>query len=138
MEISLLEGLADSPALSLAVQGWAECVRLGYGDGTMNVQTSLNAIVAHNDGARLPIGVMTFDYFPVDKRVWIYQSYVLPEYRGRGIYRQMYERLVAHAITLKARSIQSGTHSKNTAMRAVAKKMGRHEECVILRQNLPF
>lgn len=138
LDIQLIDGLNGTPALDLAVRGWADCVERGLGDGTLNVHASLKAFLAYAQNGRemLPVGVVTWDYGDIEKRVWIYQSYVLPEFRGRGIYGAMWQKLVARAVELKAVSIQSGTHVQNTAMRTIAKKQGRYEETVILRFNL--
>ena len=138
IEIVLVDGLNNTPALDLAVRGWAECVEKGWGDGSLNVYASLKAFVAYAQNGRemIPAGVLTFDHDGPLKRIWIYQSYTLPEFRGRGIYNSLWSRMVEHAVELKAVSIQSGTHVRNSAMRAIAKKQGRFEECVILRFNL--
>lgn len=139
IEIVLVEGLNNTPALDLAVRGWAECVEKGFGDGTLNVHASLHAFIAYAQNGRemIPAGVMTFDFDTSLKRVWIFQSYTLPEFRGRGIYNAMWASMVAHATeNLKAVKIESGTHVRNSAMRAIAKKQGRDEEAVTLTYRL--
>lgn len=138
LRIDLLDGINNSPALDLAIRGWADCHERGLGDGTLNVYSTMKAFLAYAPNGRdmVPAGVTTWEYDASIKRVWIYQSYVLPEYRGRGIYNALWARMVQHATELKADSIQSGTHIRNSAMRAIAKKQGRYEECVILRFNL--
>lgn len=138
IEIKLFEGLNHTPALDLAIRGWAEGVEKGFGDGTLNVNSSLSAFVAYAANGRemLPVGVMTWDYNTPDKRIWIYQGYTVPEFRGRGVYNALWHAMVAKGIELKAASIQSGTHVRNVAMRAIAKKQGRLEECVVLRYDL--
>lgn len=138
IEIKLFEGLNHTPALELAMRGWAECVEKGLSDGTLNVHAGLNAFVAYamNGREQLPVAVMTFDHDKTAKRVWIYQSYTIPEFRGRGCYAALWNSMVAHSVELKAASIESATHVRNVAMRAIAKKMGRHEESVVLKFNL--
>lgn len=139
LDIELLAGIYETPALTLAVAGWAECQEKGWGDGTLNIFSDIKAFLARVRVGQeiVPAGVLTFDYQPPFKRVWIYQSYVIPEMRGRGVYTAMFNKLVEYSIAdLKAVSIQSGTHVRNTAMRAIAKKQGRYEECVTLRMNL--
>lgn len=139
IEVVLVEGLSHTPALELAMRGWAECVEKGLGDGTLNLWASLNAFIAYAQNGRemIPAAVMTWEHDKTLKRVWIYQSYTLPEFRGRGLYNALWAKMVEHAtVELKASTIESGTHVRNTAMRAVAKKQGRYEECVILKFNL--
>lgn len=140
IEIVYYDGINCTPALDLAMRGWADCTEKGLGDGTLNVYASLKAFVAYAPNGRdqVAVGVVTFDHLPTEKRVWLYQAYTLPEFRGRGIYRALWEKLVEHSITvLKASSIQYGTHVRNTAMRAVAKKLGQYEESVVVRFDLP-
>jgi Acetyltransferase (GNAT) family len=139
IQIVLVEGLNHTPALDLAMRGWAECVEKGLGDGTMNVYASLNAFIALAPNGRemIPAAVMTWDYDKGLKRVWIFQSYTLPEFRGRGLYNALWAKMVQHAVdVLKASRIESGTHSRNSAMRAIARKQGRTEESVVLSFNL--
>lgn len=139
IETKLFEGLNNTPALDLAIRGWADCMERGLGDGTLNVHSGLKAFVAFamNGREQLPVAVTTFDYDKDLKRVWIFQSYTLPEFRGRGCYNALWSALVAHAIQeLKASSIQSATHVRNIAMREIAKRQGRFEECVVLKFNL--
>ena len=136
IEVRLFEGLNQSPALNLAVRGWADCVEQGFGDGVLNVYTSLNAFVGYamNGREQLPVGVMTWEYEKATKRVWIYQSFVEIEFRGRGIYQAMWAKIVEHAaVELKAATIESATHVRNIAMRAIARKQGRFEEAVTLK-----
>jgi hypothetical protein len=138
VEVVLVEGLNNSPALDLAVRGWAECVEKGFGDGTLNVFTSLNAFIAYAQNGRemIPAAVMTWNFDKDTGRVWIFMGYTLPEFRGRGLYNALWASMVAKAIELKAATIQSGTHVRNSAMRAIAKKQGRVEEAVTLTYRL--
>jgi RimJ/RimL family protein N-acetyltransferase len=140
IEVVLYLGLTGTPALELAIRGWAEMQEKGHGDGTINVHSFLNAFVGYAPNGResLPVSVATFSYDPDLKRVWLFQAYTLPEFRGRGVYNAVWKKLVEHSIVdLKAQSIQLGTNVRNTAMRAVGKKQGMSEEGIILRYDLP-
>jgi hypothetical protein len=142
IEVTLVDGLNETPALDLAIRGWADAQERNFGDGSMNCHSSLKAFIGWSDSGgvssrRVPVGVITFENEPALKRVWVFQSYVLPEYRRRGIYTAMWDSLVLHAINeCKAKSIQSGVHVKNVEMRAAAKSQGRIEEFIITRLNL--
>lgn len=139
LAVELVEGLNGSAAVSLALRGWIEINDAGLHDGTMNVHAGLHAIIGHAQNGRdmLPVGVITFDHDVNFNRVWIFQSYVVPEFRGRGVYTAMWAKLVEHsAEKLHVRSIEGATHVRNSAMRAVAKRMGRVEEAVILKFSL--
>lgn len=134
----LFLGLNETPALNLAVRGWAETVEKGFGDGSLNCYPALNAFVGYamNGRDEIPVGVVTFNYDVDHKRVWLFQAYVLPEFRGCGVYKAMWAALVSHSTTLGAKSIQMGTHVRNAAMRAAAKHTGCIEEAIHLRFNL--
>ena len=135
IRIDLVEGLNETPALALAVRGWAEVYERGFSDGTMSVHASQHALVAYaaNGRDQLPVGVMTFCHDEDLKRIWIFIGYVIPEFRGQGIYNALWSRIVAIATELKVPSIQSGVHVRNSAMRAVGARQGRREDAVILR-----
>lgn len=138
IEIKLFDGLNNTPALDLAIRGWAECVEKNLGDGTLNVYWSHKAFVAYamNGKEQLPVAVMTWEHIEHTKTLWVNQSYTIPEFRGRGCYNALWNAVVAKAIELKVTSVQSGTHIRNEAMRKIAKKQGRYEEFVTLRFNL--
>lgn len=131
-----VEGLNDTPAALLAVAGWVDTVEHGFGDGSLNMNSGLKAVIGYAANGRdmIPAGVITWDKNG-ESSVWIYQSYVIPEFRGRGIYRAMWEALIDHVTKElpKVRTINSATHIRNAAMRAIAKQQGRSEEAVTLR-----
>lgn len=136
VDVKLYDGISRTPALDLAMRGWADTVDHGFGDGTLNVFSSIKAFVAFTENGRdmLPVGVLTWDEDAVLKRIWIYQGYVLPEFRGRGVYSALWAALVNHATAnTKVVAIESATHIKNITMRAVANRLGRVEEAVTLR-----
>jgi len=131
--------LNNTPALTLALCAWLDIEGRGLGDGTMSVFSSSNALVgfAENGRDRVPAGVITFQHIPEGDKVWIYQGYVLPEYRGRGIYRAMWNELVLKSLELKVSKIEGATHVRNKAMRDVARKLGRTETHIVLTFDVP-
>jgi ribosomal protein S18 acetylase RimI-like enzyme len=137
LRVELIEGINSTPAAELAVRGWLENVENGLSDGELNMGANLNAFVGYAQNGRdvLPVGVITWD---VDAaRIWVHQSYVLPEFRGRGVYSAMWNELVGHAQGLpNVRSIQSATHVNNKAMRTIAARQGRRETGVILKVDI--
>ncbi len=138
IKVVAYKGLNNTPALALAVRGWIELNDRGFGDRSMCVNACEDAFVAFfpNGLEMLPVGVMTYNYNEGARCLWINLSYVDEEFRGRGCYRALWDTIVAYAISIKAQSIQSGTHVRNNAMREVSKRLGRFEEFVILRFNL--
>lgn len=138
-DVELVDIIAGTPALELALRGWVEINDQGLHDGTLNCYPHLKAILGYamNGRDRLPVGVITFEHEAMQRRVWAFQVYVLPEFRGRGVFTAMWAKLVEHSTEiLKARSIEMGTHVRNSAMRAAAKRTGSVEEAVFLKFNL--
>lgn len=138
MRVELFQGLNETPALDLAIRGWAEIVEKGFGDGALNAYPSLNAFVgfAKNGRDEIPAGVVTFEHDTSLKRVWLFQAYVLPEFRGIGVYKALWTALVGYSAEAGAKSVQFGTHPKNAAMRAVAQRTGCAEKTIVLRFDL--
>ena len=64
-------------------------------------------------------------------------GFVLPEFRGLGLYGQLWDALVAQAQALRVPHISSATFLDNTAMRAVAQRQGRVERTVTLDYAVP-
>lgn len=143
-EVKFYDGLYQTPALELAVRGWLDCVERGFGEGALNIGWDQKAYVAfaptnlsERGRGMVPVGVCTFEYMAPFKKVWIAQSYVIEPYRGLGIYRMLWERVVLKAIELKAVKVESGTHPLNTTMRAIARKLGRVETGITLTYDVP-
>lgn len=138
LRTEVVEGLNETPALDLAVRGWAEVQEKGLGDGAMNCFPWLDAVIGYamNGRDELPVGVLTFRHDVDQKRIWVNQAFVLVEFRGNGVYRAMWAALIERAGSLDAKSIQMGTHVRNLPMRAVGQKTGCAEEFVVLRFNL--
>lgn len=134
IEAVYVEGLNLTPAAELAVKGWLEIVAT-YGDLELNMGATLHAIIGYapNGRDKLAVGVITFDVEAA--RAWVHQSYVLPEFRGRGVYSAMWATLVEHVAKKlpNVRSIQSATSVRNKTMRTIAARQGRREEAVTLR-----
>lgn len=139
LRVELVDIITGTPALTLALQGWAETNAAGLGDGILNCHADTKAVLGYAQNGRdmLPVGVITYEYTALWRRVWVNQVFVLQEFRGRGVYSSMWAKLVEHAAeVLKAGSIQYATHLRNNAMRAAAKRTGCIEEAILLRFNL--
>lgn len=133
IRVDLVDGINNTPAAELAVRGWLDAVENGWSDGNLNMASGLRAFIGYTQNGRdmLPVGVVTFSI--ESAHVWVHQSFVLPEFRGRGVYSAMWNELLGHVAELpNVRSIQSATHVNNKAMRAIAARQGRREIGVIL------
>lgn len=134
LRVELVDELNYTPATLLATAGWLEVEQAGFGDGVLNIGGVQKAVLAYlrADRDEVPVGVITFQ---VDgARIWLCQSYVVPEYRGRGIYTAMWAKLYGHAQENlpNVRVLLSATHLRNDTMRKVARRLGREETGVIL------
>jgi GNAT superfamily N-acetyltransferase len=138
ISVRLFDRLNNTPAAELATRGWLECVEKGWTDGSLNASSDQKAFVAYVENGRevLPAGVMTWKHFGDTNEIYVFQSFVVPEFRGRGVYTALWQSMVSKAIDLKASAICSGTHSQNRAMRTIAAKQGRREQFVMLRFDL--
>lgn len=129
---------SSNVATELAVRGWLELYEKGLSDGPLNFHAGMRAVLADAPNGRdmLPVGVMIWDLDEATKVVWVTLSYVKPEFRGAGVYKAMWGSLVDMAVAMGAARIESATHIRNQAMRAVAARQGRREDAVILRFDL--
>ena len=135
VKIEIHECASAAPAaIELCLRGWNELFAKGLTDGRLVFHERMSAMVAHAQNGRdfETAGVVLFGLEPEFKRCWVTLSFVKEEYRGRGIYTAMYVGLRAEALRMGLRTIESATHVRNVAMRAVAKRQGRPEEFVIL------
>ena len=75
------------------------------------------------------VGFITFRYED-DGTLWIMLGWVDPAHRRQGLYRQLWNKLLAHARTTKALYIAGSTHIDNLPMREFFKSVGREERTV--------
>ncbi len=135
IRIDICQCVSSEPvAIELCLRGWNELTAKGLGDGRLMFHSNMSAIVGYaaNGRDQEAAGVILFGLEPEFKRCWVTLSFVKEEYRARGLYTAMYEVLRGEARRMGLRTIESATHVRNVAMRAVAKRQGRTEEFVIL------
>lgn len=141
IEVLHVDGVNGTPAARLAVQGWLDVVERGLGEpgDVLNMHWSYKAFiaVAPNGLERIPVGVLTYEKLEATNSMFLSQAYVVPEFRGRGVYTAMFEAVVAKAIELKVLRILLGTHLRNTTMRAIAQKHGGVETGVTVTFEVP-
>lgn len=135
------DGLNGTPAARLAVQGWIDVAERGLGEAgdVLNVHWTMKAIVAvvPNGQEKLPVGVLTYEKLDATRTLFISQVYVLPEFRGRGVYTAMFDAAMTRAFDLGVAKIMLGTHVRNSAMRAIAQKHGGVETTVMVTFDVP-
>jgi GNAT superfamily N-acetyltransferase len=141
IEVLHVDGLNGTPAARLATQGWLEMVERGLGEpgDVINIHWSQKALVAvvRNGMEHVPAGVLTYEVVEATKSMFLSQAYVVPEFRGRGVYTAMFDAAVAKAIEAKVARINLGTHPRNEAMRMIARKHGGVETAVYITFDVP-
>lgn len=124
---------------ALAVAAQAELISKGFADSRVDISSSWQCVMVKAEIAPrefIPAGMIAFMIEEPTGRLWVNLSFVVEQFRGRGVYRLMYEALRVVAKQKKCRTIEGATHVKNAAMRAVAKRVGRAEEFVVLVDNI--
>jgi GNAT superfamily N-acetyltransferase len=123
------ERVTDGAALPLLIKGCAELARRGLLSHDLPYHFQDKAVCAYS-GAE-PVGVISWRPTDGGAELWILVGYVLPQFRRRGIYRQLWEALVQHARTIGAVRIGSATNLANEEMRAFLRATGRKETSVV-------
>lgn len=134
-KIDHYQGLDGTPAVGIALRGQADCIDDG-GEHAVGLHWSYNGITATLDGKVVGV-IVWIDQQKEIRRIWLQLGYVLPEFRGRGIYSALWKALVAKAQEMKCPQIQSAAAFNNHRMRDVAKAQGRVEFAVNLRFDVP-
>jgi GNAT superfamily N-acetyltransferase len=124
-DIREYDGPNQTPAVALIARAWPEMLTNGTAAPELIGNWDHQAIVHFIDG--VATGLITYEHVKYRKMLWIHLGYVAPEFRGRGIYRLLWTRLIAIAQKLGAVQIQGGTHVGNASMLACAKALGRKE-----------
>lgn len=127
-QIVAYDKLSRSPAALLATKGWVENVESGTGEDTVNVSWDHQALVAFADS--VAVGVITWASIEWRREVFVHQAYVLPPWRRRGVYTQLWHALVAKAVELKVPKISLMTHVDNKVMLKVCAKIGLTGEAI--------
>ena len=134
-EINHYEGMDGTPAVAIALLGQLECLNEG-GERAVGLHWSYNAITATVENKVVGV-IVWFDQTKESKRIWLQLGYVLPAFRGKGIYSHLWRALVEKARQMKCPEIHSATRFDNHHMREVAKAQGRVEYAVSLRFRVP-
>ncbi len=117
------EGINRTPALKLAARGWVSLLDAGYAADVCVLYWSHNAFVAAIDG--VPVGVLVYDKVEHDKALHVVLGYVVPECRRKGIYRQLFQKVVEKARELKLLCVTGGVDIDNEAILRVSESLGR-------------
>ncbi|MEJ0047025.1 MAG: GNAT family N-acetyltransferase [Rhodospirillales bacterium] len=78
------------------------------------------------------IAVLSYINQKWSNSLFIVIGYVIPSRRRTGIYRALWEAIVARAREMKIPKVVGATHPNNKAMRATARRLGRREVGIVL------
>jgi len=131
MRIEYFEQINATSAVTLAVEAWKYLLDNNLCQDNVMVHLEQSALVAYTD-ENTPIGIITYEVQKHSKSYYILLGYVSPNSRQQGVYRLLWNALVARAKEEKINKIVSSAHVNNKAMREAAKKLGREESGVIL------
>src|SRR3954469_18342494 len=106
-EIHHYEGIDNTPAVAIALLGQLECVNEG-GERAVGLHWSYQAITATIDNKVVGV-IVWLDQMKESKRIWLQLGYVLPAFRGKGIYSSLWRALVEKAQQMKCLEIHSAT-----------------------------
>lgn len=135
INISYFDGPNRTPAIPLIARCWHELIEANLILPVIPFGYDNHVLVAAEDGK--PVGFITWNKAEWSKTAYICLGYVLPEYRGKGIYRQLWNALVEKAREQKLISIEGNTAIKNQAMRGSMLALGRTERGVIATFDIP-
>ena len=129
MVIEQYDGLNNTPALPLALEGWHSLVQRGLTDNTIVIGWDDKALVYRKGGVAM--GVLTFDLTEWRKEIYVKIGFVLPQYRRKGVYTALFDCLTEYARRKGIKFIVGATLTANAEMRATYKKQGRAEFAII-------
>lgn len=123
MEIRHLEKINCTPAVPLALDGWRELIERGLIDNTVLLGWDNKAFVAEEDGEL--IGCLLYSESDWKDAYSVQLGYVKPAHRRKGIYRALWQALVAQAREKKRVSITGITSTRNAEMQKTMAALGR-------------
>lgn len=113
-----------TPVVPVIAEGMVESGR--YGIHEVVIHWEHEALYIENRGGGV-VAVMSFAHQKHDGQTWIYMAFVRPEYRGRGMYRALWDAVVAQARDAGMRQVAGGVHPDNERMAGVAAAVGRRQ-----------
>ena len=136
MRVELLKQLNGHPAVGVALRAHADMITKGLATDTHCMVGWDDLAVVAYEGEEI-VGIITFGDAAWISQLSIKIGWVSPERRKHGIYRKLWQRLVEYAQEKERAEIVGTTLVENTAMRAIAKQLGRIEHSINLAFPVP-
>ena len=137
-KIQVIEQIGGHAATGFIIRSLPELLDQGLADETSRcADWDSKAVLALDPATDRIIGIIAFTEVKWLKELFVVHGYVLPAHRQKGVYRAMWAALVDVAQRGGWFTISGLTSTKNAEMRAVAAKLGRQEELINLKFNVP-
>lgn len=137
MTIRHVDSINGTPLVSLVVAGWHELFEAGFAAPDVGISYDHKAYYAEMAGSGEIAGILVYNDEEWRKAFFVTLGYVLPKYRRAGVYRKLWEALVAGATEKGRLRILGATHVNNETMRAVHESLGRKETFVTYEFEVP-
>lgn len=134
MTIRHIDGLNYQGVMEICAEGWLDLLRRGYADDTTLIGWDHKAFVAEQFD--VPIGILTYEHVDWTNSWSVVLGYVQPKHRGQGVYRALWEALVAKAREEKRHHVNGITSVENLEMQHVAEALGREAHSITYRFEL--
>lgn len=121
MKIHYRAQIEGSPVVRFVAKAWVSLMDEKQWDSSSVLVTGSLQCVYALDGNRV-VGCLTFHVDDAQSIVNI--AYVLPKYRGQGVYRQMHEAFVEQAKLQGTRELVNICYPTNQGIRETAQKLG--------------
>jgi GNAT superfamily N-acetyltransferase len=117
-----------TPAVEIALEGQRDLIVSGMGTEIINLHGDYRAILAKIDGESAGVIVWSVQEWISD--AFIHLGYVRKPFRRRGVYRALWNALLATARDKELVSVSGVTDTNNAQLRNVALALGRVERSV--------
>lgn len=134
MTIRHIDGMNYEGVYALALEGWQDLLARGCANDTGLFGWDNKAFVAEEEG--VPVGVLIYEHVDWTRSWSVVLGYVKPEHRRQGIYRALWEALVAKAREEKWHHIDGVTAVENVEMRKVMSQLGQEPHSISYRFEL--
>ncbi len=131
IRIDLYENIGTSPAWQYVPEATDALLRAGLSSPRFTMppqdEACLVACLPFKEGEPYTfLGFMAYRFIPSESSWWISLTYVVPEYRRKGVHTALFKTLEARALKRgDILSLQSGTHPNNTAAQRAFARQGR-------------
>ncbi len=122
-EVKHLDKIINTDVSAFCARAWVYLLDKGWCDRDAPYSWDKPAFFIEEAGA--VVAAMAYSYNTTNHNLFINLAYVHPEHRRKGLYRLLYEAVLAKAKELGAYEVSSCVDVENKDMQAVAVALGR-------------